>query len=193
MSAFLTEAGIFLVQVLFGIYILAVLLRFLLQSVRADFYNPVSQFVVTLTNPLLRPLRRVIPGLLGVDLASVVLLVALQCLELYLILLIGTAGSDVPRSFSFPGLLLAAVIELVRLTIYVFLFAILIRAVLSWVSPSPYAGRGNPATALLVSLTEPLLRPARRLLPPMQGLDLSPLLVMAALSLLLLALKHLIR
>lgn len=191
MSAFLTEAGIFVVQVAFGIYILAVLLRLLLQTVRADFYNPVSQFVVALTNPALRPLRRVIPGLFGIDLASIVLLVALQCLEFYLIVLISNAGSDIPRSFSFTGLLLAAVIELVRLTIYVFLFAVLIRAVLSWVSP--YAGRGNPATALLVSLTEPLLRPARRLLPPMQGLDLSPVVVMAALGLALLALKHLIR
>ncbi len=191
MSAFLTEAGIFVVQVAFGIYILAVLLRFLLQTVRADFYNPVSQFVVALTNPALRPLRRVIPGLFGIDLASIVLLVALQCLEFYLILLISSAGSDMPQHFSFPGLLLAAVIELVRLTIYVFLFAILIRAVLSWISP--YAGRGNPATALLVNLTEPLLRPARRLLPPMQGLDLSPVVVMAALGLALLALKHLIR
>lgn len=191
MSAFLTEAGIFVVQVVFGIYILAVLLRLLLQSVRADFYNPVSQFVVALTNPALRPLRRLIPGLFGIDLASIVLLIALQCLEFYLILLISSAGSEFAPTFSFTGLLLAAVIELVRLTIYVFLFAILIRAVLSWVSP--YAGRGNPATALLVSLTDPLLRPARKLLPPMQGLDLSPVLVMAALGLLLLALKHLIR
>jgi YggT family protein len=147
--------------------------------------------VVALTNPALRPLRRVVPGLFGIDLAAVLLLVGLQWLELYLIVLIGTSGSGAAVPFSVLGLLLAAVIELVRLTVYVFLFAILIRAVLSWVSP--YGTHGNPAAALLVSLTEPLLRPARRLLPPMQGLDLSPIVVMVGLSLVLLALRHLLR
>ncbi len=191
MSAFLVDAGIFLVQVLFGFYILAVLLRLLLQLTRADFYNPVSQFVVTLTNPLLRPLRRIIPGLFGIDLASVLLLLALQCLELYLVFALSTATSDMTLSLSPGGLLIAAVAELLRLTVYVFLFAILIRAVLSWVSP--YGTRGNPAGALLASLTEPLLRPVRRLLPPVQGLDLAPVVVMVALGLVLLFLKHLFR
>lgn len=191
MSAFLVDAGIFLVQVVFGIYILAVLLRFVLQLVRADFYNPISQFVVALTNPPLKPLRRIIPGLFGVDLASIVLLIALQWLELYLILLIGSSGAGTGLPYSALGLLVAAVIELLRLTIYVFLFAILIRVVLSWVSP--YGARGNPAASILNSLTDPLLRPARRLLPPMQGLDLSPIIVMVGLSLLLLAIKHLVR
>jgi len=185
MSGFLAEAGDFLVQTLFGLYILAVLLRFLMQLTRASFYNPIAQFVVKLTNPPLKPLRRLIPGLLGIDIASVVLLIALKSLELALLGWI--------RDFA-PGLvplLVAATVELVRLTIYVFFFAVIIRAILSWVSP--YGLPHNPAGDVLVSLTEPMLRPARRLIPPIGGFDLSPIVVLVALQLALMALDHLLR
>jgi YggT family protein len=185
MTPFLTEAALLLIQVAFGFYTLAVLLRLLFQLARADFYNPISQFLVTLTNPPLRPLRRVIPGLFGIDLASVVLLLALKAIEIYLVVLV-TGLSAQPL-----GILIATVVELVQLTIYVYFFAILIRVLLSWFSP--YGIRHNPAGDLLVSLTEPVMRPARRLLPPLGGLDLSPIAVLVALQLALLALKHLLR
>lgn len=185
MSGFLSDAGNLLVQVIFGLYILAVLLRLLLQLVRADFYNPISQFVVALTNPPLKPLRRVIPGLFGIDLASVVLLLALKSLEIYVLLAIAGAGAQ-PL-----GVLFAATVELVRLTINVFLFAIIIRVLLSWFSP--YGIGHNPAGSLLVSLTEPLLRPARRMIPAVGGLDLSPIAVLIGLQLLQLALSHALR
>jgi YggT family protein len=185
MSGFLSDAATLLVQVVFELYIFAVLLRFLLQIVRADFYNPISQFVVALTNPPLKPLRRVIPGLFGLDLASLVLLVALKCAELWLILLIGG------YSMQPAGIAFSAVVELVRLTLNIFLFAIIIRVLLSWVSP--YGISHNPAGGLLVSLTEPLMRPARRLIPPIGGLDLSPIVVLLALQLAQLALSHLLR
>src|SRR3989344_3704734 len=183
MSSFFTEASVLIVQVVFGLYILAVLLRFLFQLVRADFYNPISQFLVALTNPLLKPLRRIIPGFFGIDLASLVLLLALQLLEVYALSWInGLTPVMLP-------LVLAAVVTLVRLTLY--FYAVLLRVILSWFMP--YGMRHKPAGDLLVSLTEPLMRPARRLIPAVGGLDLSPIVVLVALQLLQLALAHLLR
>lgn len=185
MNTFFVEAGILVVEVVFGLYILAVLLRFLFQLARADFYNPISQFLVALTNPLLIPLRRVIPGTFGIDIASLVLLLALKCLELFVLSwLIDRVPDLVP-------LLLAATVNLVRLTINVYFYAILLRVILSWFMP--YGMRQNPAGDLLVSLTEPLMRPARRLIPAVGGLDLSPIVVLVGLQLLQLALAHLLR
>jgi YggT family protein len=173
-DGYLTNPLVFLIQTLFGLYILVVLLRFLLQWFKADFYNPVSQFIVKVTAPPLRPLRRLIPGLAGIDLAALVLAWLLKSLELSLILVLMGAGG------SFLGALLWSLPELIGLTINIFLFAILIQVVLSWINPGAY----NPAASLLFSLTEPLLRPARNLLPPVSGLDLSPMLVMIGLVLL---------
>lgn len=185
MTSFLTDATTLIIQVIFSLYILAVLLRFLFQLSRADFYNPISQFLVALTNPLLKPLRRIIPGLFGIDLASLVLLFTLQCLEVFLIsLLNGFSPVLLP-------LVLAAVMDLVQLTLNVYFYAILLRVILSWFMP--YGMQHNPAGDLLVSLTEPLMRPARRLIPPIGGLDLSPIAVLVGLQLLQLALAHLLR
>lgn len=172
-GSYFSNAGIFLIQTLFGLYILVVLLRLLLQVFRADFYNPLSQFLVKVTNPAIVPLRRVVPGLFGVDLASVLLLLALKMLQIALVGLL--AGQD----WNLSGLLLLAVAELLALLLNVFLFSILIQVVLSWIRPDEY----NPLTALLHSLNEPLLAPARRLLPPIAGLDLSPIAVMVVLQL----------
>src|SRR3989304_8130690 len=185
MSSFFTEAAALVIEVVFGPYILAVLLRFLFQLVRADFYNPISQFLVALTNPLLKPLRRIIPGFFGIDLASLVLLLALQLLEVYALSWInGLTPVMLP-------LVLAAVVTLVRLTLNVYFYAVFFRAVLSWVMP--YGMRHNPAGDLLVRLTQPLMPPPRRLIPAVGGLDLSPIVVLVALQLLQLARAHPLR
>ena len=174
MTPFLMDAGKLLVEVVFGFYTLAVLLRLLFQLVRADFYNTLSQFLVTLTNPPLRPLRRVIPGLWGVDFASVVLLLALKAAELYLIFLLSGVSAPLPL------VALAAVADLIRLTLYVFTFAVLGRVIMSWVNP--YGGH-----------THPVAGKQRARIPPVAGLDLSPIAVLVLLQLLLLALEHLLR
>lgn len=173
-SSYLTNPAVFLIQTLFGLYILAVMLRFVLQLVRADFYNPISQFLVKVTSPPLKILRRFIPGLGGIDLASIVLVWGLKYIELLLILLISgtTLNALAPLLWAIP--------ELIELLINIFLFAVLIQVILSWINPGAY----NPASALLYSLTEPLMSPARKILPPMSGLDLSPMLVMIGLVLL---------
>ncbi|MFZ1642233.1 MAG: YggT family protein [Candidatus Contendobacter sp.] len=164
-------ATVFLIQTVFGFYILAVMLRFLLQWVRADFYNPLVQFLVRITNPPLLPLRRIVPGYRGLDLAAVVLAFVLQLIEVLLVaLLFG-------RPLGVGGLLLLTVMELLKLLINIYLWGIIIQAVLSWVNPDPR----HPAARVLSQLTAPLLRPARRVLPPISGVDLAPMLVVVAL------------
>lgn len=174
MQGYLTSPLEFLLTTLFQLYIMLVMARFLLQWVRADFYNPITQFLVKVTNPPLLPLRRIIPGWGGVDIAAVVLMLALQMLSLLIVLWMRGKG------LALETLLLWSLAELIGLAFNFFIFAIIIQVVLSWVNPGQY----NPLTALLHSLTQPLVRPAQRLLPPISGIDLSPLLVILALQVL---------
>jgi YggT family protein len=173
-GSYLTNPMVFLVQTLFGLYIALVAIRFLLQWARADFYNPISQFVVKLTSPVLRPLRQVIPGYAGMDLAALVLAWLLKSVELGLLVVI--LGVDASL-FAALGWAVPAVIELF---INIFLFAILIRVILSWVNPDPY----NPAVSLLTRITDPIMRPAQRMIQPIGGIDLSPMVVIIGLILL---------
>lgn len=169
-AGYFANAGVFLINTVFGLYIGAVLLRLLLQWTRADFHNPLSQAIVKLTNPILRPLRRYIPALGRIDSASVLLIALLQLLNTWLV---ATLGNPV------GSLILVAVADLLSKLIYLYLFAIIIQALASWVAPSAY----NPVLALISALTEPLLRPIRRALPPVSGLDLSSLVVIVLLQL----------
>lgn len=171
-SGYLATPLAFLVDTLFSLYIMAVMLRFLLQWARADFYNPLSQFLVRITQPLLAPFRRVIPGWGGIDLSALLLMVLLQMLGLALLMMI--AGVT-PR---IDYLVLRTPAELISLLLNLYLVAILVRAILSWVSPNDY----NPATTVLLSLTEPVIRPLRAVLPPVGGVDLSPLAAIIAIQ-----------
>jgi YggT family protein len=170
-GGYLTQPAVFLVQVLFGLYATLVVLRFLLQLTRADFYNPISQFIVKATRPLLNPLRRLIPGVSGIDLASLVLAWLVITIEQLAIL--GLAGAG----FQPAAAALLAIPEMISLIINIFLFAILIQVIMSWVNPGGY----NPAIGLIHGLTEPLLAPVRRRMPDVGGLDLSPMIVMIGL------------
>nr|VFK63927.1 MAG: YggT family protein [Candidatus Kentron sp. UNK]VFK70757.1 MAG: YggT family protein [Candidatus Kentron sp. UNK] len=174
-NPYIGNAGTFLVETLLGLYIMAVMLRFIFQLVRADFYNPITQFLVKVTDPPLQCLQRFIPRLLGVDLASVVLLLALQSLELWIIFAILGGGAN-------PiGIIILSVARLLGLAIHIFMFSIIIHAIMSWINPHVY----NPMVSLLYSLTEPLLGLARRFARPISGLDLSPIVVIVGLQLLM--------
>ncbi len=173
-SGYLTSPLVFLIEILFGAYVFVVLLRFLLQLVRADFHNPISQFTVKVTTPVLRPLRRFIPGMGGVDIASIILMLLLLMVQQTLVMLILGHGLHPLQAFA------QAIPELVNLFINFYIFAVLLQVIMSWVNPGHY----NPAIALLDRLTDPVLRPARRLIPSFGGLDLSPMVVMIGLSLL---------
>jgi YggT family protein len=172
-SSYVTDPLEFLISTLFGLYILAVMLRFLLALVRADFYNPLSQFLVKITSPLLIPLRRLIPSIGRVDTSALVLMLILQMTALLLI--VSLRGGE----FSLFGLLVLSFAELLGLFLNVMLFAILIQVIISWINPGSY----NPAVAVLYSLTEPVLGPFRRLIPPVSGIDFSPLLALIAIQL----------
>ena len=171
----LSNAGVFLIQTLFGLYLIAIMLRLLLQVVRADFSNPFAKFLVTITNPALKPLRRVIPGVGGIDLSSVVLMLLLKMLEIFLISLITELPLPQP-----VGLVVLSIFQVIELMVNVFLWSIIIQAIISWINPSAY----NPVVSLLRQLTDPLLAPARQLIPPVSGVDLSPLAVIILIYLL---------
>jgi YggT family protein len=158
----------------FRLYIGAVLLRFLLHWVRADFrFNPLARGLMKVTNPVLVPLRRFIPGYKGIDWAAVLLMLVLAMVAVATVLALGG------RAPSLPGMLILAVAELMTIGVKLFFFAILLMVIMSWVSPGTY----NPAIELIHAITEPLMRPARQLLPPLGGFDLSPILVLLLLHL----------
>ncbi|VXC97333.1 conserved membrane hypothetical protein [Pseudomonas sp. 8Z] len=171
----LIEALIYIIQTLGSLYLLIVLLRFILQLVRADFYNPLSQFVVKATKPLLTPLRRIIPGFAGLDLASLTLAILVQLLLMVVTLtLMGyNVGGFILQ------LLVWSVIGVTSLFLKVFFFAMIISVILSWVAPGSY----NPGAQLVNQICEPLLAPFRRLLPNLGGLDISPIFAFIAINL----------
>ena len=174
MNGYFSASAVFLIETIFGLYMLTVLLRFILQWVRADFHNPISQFLVKVTNPPLKPLRLIIPGIGGLDLAAIVLLLALQAIKL---MLLATTGGF---SLAPAGLIVMSVGELIALVLNMYLITIIIQAIISWVGPGTY----NPVTAILHYVNEPVLAPARRIMPAISGIDLSPLLVLIVIQLL---------
>lgn len=171
-GSYLVNPAVFLIDTLFSLYVLALMLRFLLQWVEADFYNPLSQFVVKLTHPPLRLARRVLPSIGRIDTASVVLMLVVQALGGALLFLV--QGVD----FSIGFLAIWSFAQLLELLFNVYLFAIIAVALLSWISPPPR----NAGVSLLHSLTYPVLRSARRLIPPLGGVDLSPLVALIVIT-----------
>ena len=188
-SAYLTSPLMLVINTLFDLYILLVLVRFLLQMLRADFYNPISQFIVKLTTPPLRIFRRIIPGIAGQDAASIVLCLVLIYAKFLLmralsIPAVQIGGVMAPLDVSYAGLLVFCIADLIALVLTVFLVAVIIQVILSWVNPGHY----NPIIGLVHKLAEPVLKPIRKFIPPMGGIDLSPLFG----TLLILVLKMLI-
>jgi len=170
----LANAGVYLIQTFFGLYILVVIMRFLMQSARVDFYNPISQAIVTITDPAIKPLRRFIPGLHGVDLSILVLALTLQFVALLLIITL--KGFSLPN----PLLLLAwTLLGMFALVLDIYFFALIIMVISSWIAPQS----NHPALMLVYQLTAPLCTPARKLIPPMGGLDISIILVFVFISL----------
>jgi YggT family protein len=172
------SALIFLVKTLADLYLLTFLLRFIMQWVRASYYNPLAQFVLKVTSPLVVPARRVLPSLGGLDTPTLAVLILLEIVVKFVLLRL--AGISLPV----PVLLLYSLLRLIALALWFYTVALFIYVLLSW-----FGDRGmNPMAALLGELIEPLLRPARRLLPPIGGLDLSALVVILLLQAALIAL-----
>ncbi|EFQ60733.1 YggT family protein [Pseudomonas fluorescens] len=170
----LNSALIFIIQTLGSLYLLIVLMRFILQLVRANFYNPLCQFVVKATQPLLKPLRRVIPSMFGLDMSSLVLALLLQIL-LFMVVLLLLMGY-VPLT---PLLLPWALIGIFSLFLKIIFWSMIISVILSWVAP----GSRSPGAELVYQITEPVLAPFRRWIPNLGGLDISPIFAFIAIQL----------
>ncbi|MDO8403307.1 MAG: YggT family protein [Pseudomonas sp.] len=170
----LNDAAIFIIKTLGSLYLLIVLMRFILQLVRANFYNPLCQFIVKATQPLLKPLRRVIPSMFGLDMSSLVLALIIQMLLIAVILLL--------KGFMVDWLFLApwALIALFSLFLNIIFWAMIISVILSWVAP----GSHNPGAELVAQITEPVLAPFRRIIPNLGGLDISPIFAFIVIQLL---------
>ena len=160
-----------LFEMLISIYVSIILLRFFLQYFRADYYNPLSQFIVKATDPLVKPVRRIIPGLGGLDLST--LLVAWLVIVLKYTLVIGFNGQW--GQIGILPLFLFSLINLLESVVGLFIFLIIIRVIMSWVAPQ---GGYNPVFMVIGQLTEPMMARARNILPPMGGFDLSPMILL---------------
>lgn len=195
MNAPVTEAASLILNTAFYLYTLVVAVRFLMQATRADYYNPLAQSVVSLTNPVLAPLRRVIPAVGGLDVSALVL-----CLILIIVKLALFSGLGLPRvdvaGFAFDASrlgvghwLLLAPFDLANLLLNIFMFGIIILAVMSWIG-----GLDNPIASVLHDITKPVTAPVRRWVKPMGGLDLSPIVALLLIQLIkILVLQPLLR
>ena len=165
------QAVLFLIDTAFSLYLMVVILRLWLQLARADFYNPFSQFVVKATNPLVLPLRRLIPSIGSLDSATLVLAYGIMLAKMLLMQLLGQGQVALGASLIFAAVLLVK--EILTLLFWI----LVVRALLSWFSQ----GR-SPVELVMHQLTEPVLRPVRRIIPPIGGLDLSVLVVLVGLQ-----------
>lgn len=158
------QAGLlFLIGTLFDLYLFVLIIRIILVWVGANYFDPVTQLVIKLTDFVVKPLRKILPTKAGVEFASIVLLLLLECIKFYLISIL---------SFGMPhmaGLLILAFGDIIKLTIQTFFYAILLQALLSWVQP------GNGINQFLNRFTSPIMRPIQRIVPPVGGMDISPI------------------
>lgn len=172
----MTQALYFIVKTLAQLFLLVVLVRFWMPWLRADFRNPVAQGILRVTSPLIIPVRRVLPPIGRLDTATVVALVILEVL--LVLLLLALTGRLGMAGIGAAEIAVVAVLELAILSLNLFFFAILIMVILSWVAPHAY----NPVTAFVGSIAEPVMRPFRRVIPTLGGLDISPIFAIVLLK-----------
>lgn len=178
MSETLRTAIIFLINTLVDLYLFILIVRLLLVATRANYFNPLVQFIIKVTDFLIKPLRKIIPNISKLETATLVVLILIAFIKYTCILLL-TYGPP-----NMLGILVLAVGNIIKLTIDMFFYAILIQALLSWVQPY------SPMIVILNQLTAPLLRPFQRLIPPVGGMDISPLPALILLQLLNIVLVH---
>lgn len=177
------EIAIFLIEAVFSLYIAAIIIRLLLGFSRADFHNPLSQFLVKITNPVLVPLRRFIPAIGKIDTSAVLVAYGLTVVKLSLIFLFSRGA------VMFPETLIWAIGELIKSIIWIYIIALIIQAVISWVG----SAQGNPVVPLINSINNPILRPIRKVVPLVGMMDLSPLVAILGLNVLLILVNSLFR
>ena len=167
------QIGVFLVDAVASFFVFVLLARFHFQWLRVPFRNPIGEFVLATTSFMVLPVRRVIPGLAGLDLATLLLAWLVQGISLWIQMEI--VGADV----SAMALAAIAAVDLLRYSVYILVFAVIVQAVLSWVNPY------TPVAPAFDTITRPFLRPLRRFIPPLGGVDLTPLILLVILQVLL--------
>jgi len=172
------QIGIYLVDTLFAFFVLLLLARFHFQWLRVPFRNPVGEFVLATTSWMVMPVRRVIPSLAGLDLATLLLAFALQCLAIWI------KAEIVGVEPALPAVLGIAALDLLRYSLYILVFAILVQVLLSWINP--YA----PMAPVFNAMTAPFLRPLRRFIPPLGNVDLTPLVLLIVIQIVLIILAN---
>ncbi len=174
-----SEILIFLVDTLLGLFSLALLLRFYFQLLRIPYYNNVSQFLIAVTDFIVRPARRFIPGWKGLDLSTLILAWLMECIILAVVYFNQgyDSGANAGTVFGVMGLM--GVMEIIKTTLYIVLFMIIAQAIISWVNPY------SPVAPLLNTFTQPFLAVFRRRIPPIANVDLSPLFALIVVQLLL--------
>jgi len=174
------QIGVYLVDTVFAFFVLLLLARFHFQWLRVPFRNPVGEFVLATTSWLVMPVRRVIPGLAGLDTATLLLAWLLQCLAIWIKAAI--VGAE-PSLLAIAGI---ALLDLLRLSLYLLVFAIIVQVIFSWINP--YA----PMAPVFNAMTAPFLRPLRRFIPPLGNVDLTPLVLLVLIQILLIVLANVV-
>lgn len=177
MSA-LNDATMFLITTIFDLYLFILVIRVILAFSGANYYDPITQFVVRCTDFVVKPLRRLIPNIRGIEMASVVIIVSLEFIKYILISSLGA------QSLALPGLLIIAIADTLKLFLQTYFYAIIIQAIMSWVQP------GSPTNMLLYRITSPIIRPFQRLVPNVGGVDISPIPAMITLQLLIIVIVN---
>ena len=173
MTANFANASVFLVQTFFGLYLILVLVRFLMQVSRADYYNPICQVVVRLTDPAIKPFNKVLPRIVGIDFATLIVALLIQVVAISLVMLL------TDNLIFHPTYIGWALVGLASMILDIYFFALIAMVIGSWIVPHS----NHPAMSLIIQLTDPICTPARKLLPPMGGLDFSIILVFVVITL----------
>ncbi len=180
MPSALSNAGLFLITTLFDLYLIVLMLRIILVWVHADFSNPLSQFTIKLTNPLITPLRKIIPNYFGIEFSTLLIVYLIEVIKFSITYLL-TLGAIT----SFVSVFILAGVDIIKLIFNIFFYAILFQAILSWVQPG-----ASPISFVLAQMTAPILRPIRRVVPLVGGFDLSPIVAMILIQTILIALMQ---
>jgi len=178
----LDNAGIFLTKILFGMFVVLLILRLLLSWHRANYHNPVCQLIGKLTNPVIKPLAQWIPNFKRIDTAALVLALVLNLVQWTILVYLQTGHL-------FPMVIVPiALIDFLTQFCQVLIYSLIFMIIISWLNPGVY----NPVSEVLYMITEPILRPIRRLIPPVAGFDISPIPAMIGIGVIIVILKSLI-
>jgi YggT family protein len=175
----LAQIGVFLVDAVVSFFVFLLLARFHFQWLRVPFRNPVGEFVLATTSWLVVPVRRVVPGLAGLDLTTLLLAWLLQALGLW------AQAAIVGAEPSALTIAVIALVDMLRYSLYILIFAVIVQAVLSWVNPY------TPLAPVFDAVVRPFLRPLRRFVPPVGNVDLTSLILLLILYVLVIVVNHL--